>query len=172
MLSFYSLFYIILSLVLIIEVKYSKCVVCPPQPFTPCVCNTTTREISCRGADIQIDEVFTKLTEYIPENHRDFDTFYLNSRSVNRLEANQFKGIRFRTIFLGGSKLTYIHRDAFFGTHLHIKELFAFATNLSLSEDPNYNLFESISLLRNLQKLVISGSNIQQIPDRYSNIVM
>ena len=160
-----SLFAILV--IICVTVRNANGVLCPPPTLTSCTCNVTTKEISCRGPDIRISDAFDKFTEAIPEGHRDFESFYLNSRSVTRLEANQFKGIRFQSIFLGGSKLTYIHRDAFFGTHLRLTELFAFATNLSQSDDPKYNLFEAITLLTNLQKLVISGSNIQQIPDRY-----
>lgn len=159
----------LLSILVIICVTIvcTNAVLCPPPTLTPCTCNVTTKEISCRGPDIRVTHAFDKFTEAIPEGHRDFDSFYLNSRSVSRLEANQFRGIRFRAVFLGGSKLTHIHRDAFLGTHLHLRELFAFATNLSQSSDPNYNIFEAISSVRNLQRLVISGANILEIPDRY-----
>ncbi|CAG2106410.1 unnamed protein product [Medioppia subpectinata] len=163
--SFYS---VVILVLLLCEINGTENgALCPPQSLMiPCICNSTTREISCKGSDIAIDSVFERIARFLPESDRDFEALYLNARSVSRLEANQFKGIRFRQILLGGTKLTHIHRDAFRGTHLHVKELFAFATNLSISDDHNYNLFESISLLKNLQRLVISGSNIHTIPER------
>lgn len=166
-----SIVLFLFSLIIVLSlINQSNGVLCPPPSTTPCVCNTTSKEIICRGSYIKLDEVFEELVKFIPEEERDFDSFYLNIRGLTTLEANTFKGIRFQTVFLSGSKLTYLHKDAFLGTHSHIKELFAFATNLSIGDQQDYNLFESISSLTNLQRLVISGSNIKHIPDRYDMI--
>jgi Leucine-rich repeat (LRR) protein len=165
------LFIFLFSLIIVLSIiNESNGVLCPPPSTIPCVCNATTKEIICRGSYIKLDEVFEELVKFIPEKERDFDSFYLNVRGLTTLEANTFKGIRFETVFLGGSKLTYLHKDAFLGTESHIKELFAFATNLSIGDTQEYNLFESISSLTNLQRLLISGSNIKHIPDRYDMI--
>jgi hypothetical protein len=159
-------------IIVLSKINESNGVLCPPPSATPCICNTTTKEIKCRGSYIKLDEVFEELIEFIPEKERDFDSLYLNIRGLTTLEANAFKGIRFQTVFLGGSKLTYLHKDAFLGTQFHVKELYVFATNLSIGDKQEYNLFESISSLTNLQRLVISGSNINHIPDRYHIIYL
>ena len=162
----------------------------------PCVCNSSKSEIICRGTystssistqsssplsssaistsesdsiDHILHRVFRVFSKHVP--NQQYNSLSINLRNLNRLEANLFDGVRFRTILLRGNNLSYINCAAFNGTEHAIRSLYIYKTRLT-NQEPKYDFFCAIRSLYNLQKLTINGNNLIDIPDKafsYSN---
>lgn len=94
-----------------------------------------------------------------------FKRFYLNNTAITQLEENIFHEITFEEIRIdGATELKHIHSNAFTTTNLITK---TFHTSYSPIENslPNYDLFHALSLMLNLESIVLDNTNIKEIPE-------
>lgn len=135
----------------------------------PCYTNSTKNEIVCLGPgfnDVQLRKWFAAFSKTLSINYSyNPYSISINLRDLVLLESKVFAGISFTTIFLRGNNLTYIDRDAFYGSENSVQSLYIYRTKLSSSE-PKYDFFAAVRTLNNLNKLTIASNLLSTIPDR------
>jgi hypothetical protein len=134
---------------------------CPSnEKIAPCRCNVT--HFVCDGnEDIDTKKIFHQLSTF--GQTKNFDNFILNNTAINELPENFFEQIIFSKVFLvNATNLTRIHEHAFTATGLSTSYLEI--NNVSIDNQHSFELFTAISLMKNLNTLIIANTSITQIP--------
>jgi len=131
--------------------------------IAPCKC--ILNDFICGGDEvINLKRIFNILSNFLPDEVKQFDRFVLNNTAITELQENTFSDITFERIhFENAYNLVLIDKFAFSGSSLTIKKLTSIKTPLTNSTD-SYDLFTAISLMVNLEELSIKESNIIEIP--------
>jgi hypothetical protein len=131
--------------------------------INPCRCNATG--IYCGGNEkLNLKHIFEYMNQVLPDNEKHFNKFYLNNTAITELEENTFYEITFDEIIIFNStKLSLINTHAFTTTSLVTKTFQSRLTPL-INSPPNYNIFYALTLILNIESIVIQQSNITEIP--------
>lgn len=113
-----------------------------------------------------LDEYFLKLTEILPENQTDFDSFLLANTSVRHIPHNVFHNISFTVLmFENNFELSTIERTAFSSINEKVELFETLNTNLSDSE----TLFSILRQFSNLRRLSLQNDRLDRIPSMCLN---
>ncbi len=139
--------------------------------MNPCTCAqkqnpSNSAQITCGGYEkINLKNIFEKLSINLEESKKYFSTFVLNNTAVTELTENLFKDITFEAIEIREAyNLSHIHKNAFNAMINGIESLAVVSTPLKNSL-PFYNIFTSISLMKNLKTFIIFNTSITEIPN-------
>jgi hypothetical protein len=104
------------------------------------------------------------MNQLLPDNEKHFTKFYLNNTAITELEENTFYDITFDKIVIHNStKLKLINTHAFMVTNSLLKSFDSRLTPIVYSP-PNYDIFYSLSLMLNIEEIIIINPNIVEVP--------
>ncbi len=147
---------------------------CPdPELLNPCKCENNDY-ISCAGNQVlNLKHVFETIDQKSNIN-KQFKRFTLSNTAITELEENTFYGITFDEIYIyNATNLKLINTHAFNGTEsvtkiFNINCYVGFCEeNLStplINSPPNYDIFQALSSMKNLEVLYLFNTNISEIP--------
>ncbi len=144
-------------------IGYILCVCPAPELLKPCICNNN--EISCGGNDVlNLKHMFQKIDQVLADNQKSFKKFYLNNTAITELEENTFFEITFEEINITDAKnLEMINTLAFSSTNM-ITKILVIRNCPIFYAPPHYDIFFSISLMLNIERVVIENTNLTKIP--------
>ncbi len=143
--------------------KLANCLCPSPEVLHPCNCDESG--ISCGGTDfLNLKHIFENINQNLGENEKHFKQFRLDNSAIHEIEENTFSEITFDEISIFYARnLTSINSHAFTSTNLVTKVIEIFFTPI-INSPPNYDIFLMLSSFINLEKLVINGTQISEIP--------
>ncbi len=144
-------------------IGYILCVCPVPELLKPCICNDN--EISCGGNDLlNLKHMFQKIDQELDDNQKSFNKFYLNNTAIIELEENTFSEITFEEINITDAEnLKLINTLAFSSNNMIIKRLVIKNCPIVYAP-PNYDIFFSISLMLNIESVIIENTTLTKIP--------
>jgi hypothetical protein len=108
--------------------------------------------------------MFQKIDQELADNQKSFKKFYLNNTAITELEENTFFEITFEEINITDAKnLEMINTLAFSSNNMITKILFIKNCPIVYAP-PNYDIFFSISLMLNIESVIIENTNLTKIP--------
>jgi hypothetical protein len=151
----------ILMIITEISIIWSECP--KPELLTPCECASDV--ISCGGTEnINLKDIFNSLSKKLTEERKHFKKFYLNNKAITEIEENIFNDLTFDEIWITEAfNLTLINTNAFNETNFITKRFYVNKTPI-INNPPKYDIFNSVSKMKNLEKLTINETNITEFP--------
>jgi hypothetical protein len=143
--------------------------------LSPCKCNEN--RISCGGNEwYNLKHVFQTIDQKLEKNEKKFKQFNLTNTEISEIEANTFFGITFDEInIFNATNLKLINTHAFTSTNLVTQKFFvnedgcfdqSFTGKIPLiNSPPNFNLFEMLSSMINLEAIVLCHTELKEIPN-------
>ncbi len=137
---------------------------CPkPETIHPCKCDDNG--IKCGGNDkLNLKQIFESMDQQLADNEKHFNGFFLNNTAITQLDDNTFYDITFDEIrIIKAEKLTSINSHAFTATNFVTKKFITDNTPLT-NYPPNYDIFNSLSMISNIEHIQMERTNITEIP--------
>ncbi len=143
--------------------KYANCLCPSPEVLNPCKCDENG--IKCGGNNVlNLKHVFENIDQKLGQNEKHFKKFYLNNTAITEIEENTFFEVTFDEIYIyNATNLKSINSHAFNSTNLVTKRFLSYNAPI-VNSPPNHDLFVVLSSFINLETLILTGTQISEIP--------
>lgn len=139
---------------------------CPTNQssISPCICKTDT--IHCGGNEnFNLTNIFKTISSDLRENEKHFQGFYFNNTGITEFESNLFNGLKFGIIFIENAlSLRKISSNAFESSNNSTKTFFLRYSPVEYIAN-DYNIYEALNSMINLEKISLIHTNITVLPD-------
>ncbi|CAG2175011.1 unnamed protein product, partial [Oppiella nova] len=165
----YALYIFTTGVVLLITIALGG--KCPQTQYSaliaPCVCENDTWITCSTNESFNIKRTFEYISQSVHWKDRHFERLIINATELHEIPEMAFGDIVFNELqVLNARKLHTIHTNAFGATRLHMKRLSITGADSLTTTTYQYNLFEALSSINNIQALEVTGANLVDIPER------